>query len=321
MKKLCQIPEDYLQTVLVKLLKNAGYNKVQYLKDKFIVAEGTLPICLIAHLDTVFMSLPAEFLYDYKQKILWSPYGSGFDDRAGVYGILQCIESDLRPHIIFTCGEEKGGIGAKEVTKFFPFCPFVDCRGLIELDRANHRDSVFYDCDNKDYENWINSFGFKTTWGSFSDISVIAPTWKIAAVNLSIGYMDEHSVAERLNCDWCDETIEKVKKILKESPNMLAYEYVPIKYNTKYWTKAYGYEGIYGSPQEEDDEDFYSYEDIDLNRMNRCLLCDRTLNEENRHIIPDEKYPYCVCEDCFNSYYDANSVYQGGWTDRRRETD
>ena len=293
----------------MKYLSNAGYKKIQYTED-FIIAEGELPICLIAHMDTVFSRLPQEFFYDPRKEVLWSPHGSGFDDRAGIYIILQCIESNLKPHIIFTQGEEKGGLGAKALVDFFSFCPFDDCRALIELDRANEKDCVFYDCDNKDFEKWIHSFGFKTDWGTFTDISIIAPAWGLAAVNLSVGYNDEHTYAERLHCRWCDKTIEKVKKILEASPNMLSYDYIPVQYHVKYWGSNYGY-GFYGSPTDEDD---FEYDDSAI--MSKCLLCNANLGDDNRHIIPDEHYPYAVCDPCFKKYYNAKAVYQGGWVDK-----
>ena len=301
-----------LQKILIKYLSNAGYQKIQY-TNNFIIAEGDLPICLVAHMDTVFVRFPFEFFYDPKKKVLWSDHGSGFDDRAGIYIILQCIESGFKPHIVFTQGEEKGGIGARSLIEFFSDCPFTDCRAIIELDRANENDSVFYDCDNSDFEKWINSFGFKTDSGTFSDISIIAPAWKIAAVNLSIGYMDEHTYSERLYCHWCDKTIEKVKKILKTSSNMLAYEYVPVEYYSKIWNQSYGYDP-YGFPTEDDEEDIFNDEYISSTRMNYCLLCNTHLNKDNTHIIPDTKYPYAVCNNCFNQYYDKDAVYKGNFS-------
>lgn len=299
--------------LLLKYLQTAGYNNIRY-TEKFVIAEGEIPVCLIAHMDTVFIRPPFEFFYDSQKKVLWAPYGSGFDDRAGIYAIIQCLEAGLRPHIIFTDEEEKGGIGARDVIHVFPDCPFNDCRCLIQLDRANEIDSVFYDCDNQDFEKYINKFGFKTNWGTFSDISTIAPAWEIAAVNLSIGYVDEHTSNERLYCKWCDKTIEKVKRILIAAKNMKSYAYIPIKYNAKYWDKVYGYG--YGAwwndyPREDDFE-----EEEEEDRYSRCLMCGGSITEKTRKIIPDKVYPYAVCNKCFAEYYDENSVYKGGFTDQ-----
>ena len=230
MKKLCNLNEEKIYKILLEYLFSCNY-KVFH-KDNYIYAEGTLPICLLAHMDTVFKAPPAEnqFIYDQEQSILWAPYGAGFDDRAGIYCIIAILESGLRPSLVFTKGEESGGIGANDLIADHPKCPFHRCNALIQLDRANYNDSVFYNCDNQRFEDYINKYGFKTDLGTFTDISIIAPSWKIAAVNLSVGYVDEHSESERLYCNWCDETIEKVKKIVEESVGMPYFKYIPYKF-------------------------------------------------------------------------------------------
>ena len=218
MKKLCRMPTPILKRYLVKFLQSKRYH-LEVTND-YIIAEGKIPVCLVAHMDTVFKENKyfqnKQFFYDQEKKILWSPAGAGFDDRAGVYAIIQIINAGFRPSIIFTDKEEVGGIGAFNLISDFPACPFDKCGFLIELDRANRKDMVFYDCNNLDFIYFIESFGFKEEFGTFSDISHIAPQWDIAAVNLSIGYEDEHSFCERLHCNWCDETIEKVAKILNK---------------------------------------------------------------------------------------------------------
>ena len=215
-KKLCQTEEGQLFNHLLMLLQeNEHYNPVEF-NSNYIIAQGELPICVIAHLDTVFHELPHDFIYDPKRNILINPGGAGFDDRAGVYLILQLIASGLYPSIVFTRGEEIGGIGANDLIVNYPNCPFEDCRAIIQLDRAYRNDAVFYECDNKDFENYICRYGFKFEWGTFTDISIIAPRWEIAAVNLSVGYINEHTPIERLYCDWTDETLKKLKKKAKK---------------------------------------------------------------------------------------------------------
>ena len=93
--------------------------------------------------------------------------------------------------------------------------PFDDLKFLIELDRRGDNDSVYYECANDEFEQFINPFGFETAYGTLSDISALAPMWGIAAVNFSIGYRDEHSHEERLYVNSMFATIEKVKDILE----------------------------------------------------------------------------------------------------------
>lgn len=231
-RTLTAVSQKKLYNILVRFLKRSGYMNI--IKGPgFILAEGEYPICLIAHLDTVFPHPQKEenFIYDPEKKILWGIGGSGFDDRAGVAGIIEIVERGYCPHILFTDLEEVGGIGAQELTIKYPKWPFkTECHALIELDRANHKDAVYYQCDNKDFEDYIESFDFEFDCGTFSDISIIAPTWGIAAVNLSIGYEMEHTPNELLHTDWFDETIDKVENILLNSQNMKHYKYIEKSY-------------------------------------------------------------------------------------------
>ncbi len=88
---------------------------------------------------------------------------------------------------------------------------------LVQLDRRGSLDCVFYDLDNIEFEEYIETFGFKTAIGSFSDISFLCPTWQIPGVNLSEGYYNEHSLHEYLNVNEMYATIEKVCNIIDDS--------------------------------------------------------------------------------------------------------
>ena len=290
-KKLCSYKRKNLKTILKKYLLSKNYKNIIQ-TDMYMMAEGDLPVCLIAHIDTVFRFLPREFFYDSDKKVLWSPGGAGFDDRAGIYVILSILEAGYKPSIIFTDQEEKGGVGAKYLIKDHPNCWFNDCRALIELDRANKEDCVFYECDNIDFERFIENFGFQSDWGTFSDISIIAPAWGIAAVNLSIGYEDEHTGSERLHCDWCDLTIERVKKILFESKNMQSYVYIPYIYN-----KYNNFSSIENKSTEE--ENYY---------LNQCITCGvHFQNPFDGYIISDfNNFKYRVCDSCYFQYWSNN---------------
>ena len=228
-KKLCSLKDNKLRKELIKFLYSKNY-KVKYTND-YILAEGDIPICLIAHIDTVFRHLPNtnDFLYDNIKKVLWFPYGAGFDDRTGIYAIMQILDMGFRPHIIFTNGEESGGIGANMLINKYKKIPF-SCKMMIELDRAGENDAVFYNCDNKTFIEKITSFGFELDYGTFTDISIIAPAWKIAAVNLSVGYEDEHQEIETLHIGWTYATYQKVLMMLDDIENADYFKYEEIKW-------------------------------------------------------------------------------------------
>ena len=200
-------------------LKKRKYKNIIY-NSNYIYAEGNIPIMLIAHLDTVYNSPPINILYDPKFKVAWSPEGIGGDDRCGVFAILNIIK-EYKPHILFTTEEEKGGIGASYAGYELP-CPNVNF--LIELDRKGRNEAVFYDCGNKDFQEYITNFGYEKDLGTFSDISIISPLWDIASVNLSIGYYNEHCKNEYICINHLNESIGKIKNILEDN-NQIYYDY------------------------------------------------------------------------------------------------
>lgn len=215
-KRIASLSDKTLKKTLRKTLEKAGYEPVE--ADDYLYAVGDIPVCLVAHLDTVFNNPPKHFFFDQEQEIMWSPDGLGADDRAGVYAILQVIQSGRRPHILFTMDEEKGGIGALMLAT--KSNPFPDVNYFIELDRRGGNDCVFYNCENIAFRAFVEEFGFKTAKGIFSDISIICPAWDIAGVNLSVGYYNEHSYIEYLNMRELHNTIERVNKMLDKNNNV-----------------------------------------------------------------------------------------------------
>ena len=231
--------KDYkLLKQLVGLDKKAMLlNMASYLKKKYgsviatpdyLYVEGTIPIALVAHLDTVFPTPAYEVYYDREQQVIWSPQGLGTDDRAGILAIVKLVREGYRPHIILTMDEELGALGASALTTVHPTHPFHDLKYIIQLDRRGKEDSVFYDCDNQLFEDYVNSFGFKTARGTFSDISIICPSWGIAGVNLSIGYEEEHSYVETFHTIPFLQTYNRVKRMLSCANDIAEpYTYIP----------------------------------------------------------------------------------------------
>ena len=117
------MPQHRLKDLLKLYLKQWGYTNIISTRE-YIVAEGSIPICLVAHLDTVNENPPEEIFYDQEQRVMWSPDLLGADDRAGVYAIIRILSDGYRPHIIFTTDEEKGALGAQKLIEDFSECPF-----------------------------------------------------------------------------------------------------------------------------------------------------------------------------------------------------
>ena len=214
-KILLNMKQNNVKAFLEKFLhENYPEDKIVS-TDDYLYAVGDIPIALMAHMDTVWESRGKCYpLYDREQNVMWAYCGgAGFDDKAGIFAILKIIKHGFRPHIIFTTDEEVGGIGAEALAEIDN--PFPRLEYIIELDRRGANDCVFYDGENTDFIEYIEHFGFKFAQGTFSDISTICPAWKVCGVNLSIGYVDEHTVLETLFVTAMWNTIDRVEMMLK----------------------------------------------------------------------------------------------------------
>ncbi|MBR5503909.1 MAG: M20/M25/M40 family metallo-hydrolase [Methanobrevibacter sp.] len=219
LKKLVSLKQSQTKEFVSSFLEKFYCDIVE--TPEYIFAEGNIPIALIAHMDTVFEedSNNRDFINSFDGE-MWNPYGAGFDDKAGIFSIFKILEKGYLPHVIFTTDEERGSLGALKLIEDLPKHPFNDLKYLIELDRANDYDCVFYGCINQEFVDYIESFGFVQAFGTSSDVKHISYAWNIAGVNLSIGYKYQHSTEEILNINSMFETISKVEKMLEDASNL-----------------------------------------------------------------------------------------------------
>jgi len=243
---------DFLEKELAQVYKNIDTNGEL---RNFLFCEGEEPVMVVAHLDTVFEDFPKlsstnstndlwgiydfyqtaiefkKIYHDQVQGVMWSPDGLGTDDRAGVFMILSLVRAGARPSILFTTDEESGSASGYDFAlqykhKFQNY----GIKYLMELDRSGVNDCVFYKCDNPDFTKYIEGYGFKTNTGSFTDISVICPIIKIAGVNLSVGYWNEHSKTEMIDLFTMSKNFDIIYKMIKNSKKIKkVYKYIPKK--------------------------------------------------------------------------------------------
>ena len=162
---------------------------------KFIYRKGSVPMCLVAHTDTVFIDYSKSAVLtgvQYKSSAGRGPLGA--DDRAGVLMALELAER-YDCSVLFCADEETGGAGATEVVATLPM---LETNLFIELDRKGMGTYVVYDAAEPEVAQYIQSFGLVETHGSFSDISILSPGLSIPAVNVSIGYYGQHTDHEIL---------------------------------------------------------------------------------------------------------------------------
>lgn len=280
--------------------------------DGYVYAAGNIPVMLVAHMDTVHKE-PVKEIYVSNFGNVTSPQGIGGDDRCGVYSIFSII-ADLKPYVLFTEDEETGGVGANKFVYEYQNDPQklgnIDIDFMIEIDRQGNNDAVYYDCDNPEFEKLISGYGYKTQWGSFSDISVIAPELGVAAVNLSSGYYKAHTTSEYINVPELEHTIEIVKQILSNVPlkkNRKKYEYIPAIRKIKNSWHSYWDEELWDRPdawerleRQKYEESYYYVDDVPA-----AIIPDgSSILDFDEEEIPFEEGEYCVGENGAVYFYD-----------------
>lgn len=190
-------------------------------KDGYLFCHGNIGVCLSAHIDTVFKQPPYEFKFD--GEIVSSPQGIGGDDRCGIYGVLYIMsemeKKKQKPYIFLSTDEEVGGsttkIGAKDCKDLAKGINFI-----LALDRQGSVDSVYYQCDNKEFKKWIDDHGFTEAQGTRTDICTLCDEWDVAGVNFSVGYYSNHTERETVHLDELYVTLEKCMYIINDmDPN------------------------------------------------------------------------------------------------------
>ena len=311
----CKMDEFTLKTELFIELKKY-YKKLRF-GDGFILAKGNMPVMLVAHLDTIHRKqcTDADIYVSRDNNIVKSDNGIGGDDRCGVFMIMDIIKNTKhRPYVLFTEDEECGGLGAKMFIKRYNKSN-TKLNFIIELDRANSIDSVYYDLDNKDFEKYINKYGFKTAIGSYTDICDLCPAFDCAGVNLSCGYYKAHTTNEYVNIREMLNTTYKVARILEDFKQEDDFKYVEKEYVYTYSLGNYknykhykptnkdnlyssyydGYDYYYNTPK---DDDYYFGEGYQI--YETCDYCGQSFPLKECRMVEDGST--YICEHCMKRF-------------------
>lgn len=186
-------------------------------------------ILLNAHLDIVYELEKERKII--KDGLVWSSNKGilGADDRAGVAVLLHLAEHlyhssfNGKVKFIFSVEEECGLIGASRVDDYFLW----GIEAAIVVDRRGNGDIVT-SCGNilpfchQNYGAFFEAVaieeelsGWTTTMGGSSDTRIWAGNG-IQSVNLSAGYLNEHTDKEILNVAACYQTTKLIKGVFKK---------------------------------------------------------------------------------------------------------
>ena len=276
-KDLLILPEKTIFPYIENHLDIRGYQG-----DDFLFYDNKSPICLVSHIDTVMPKkqkidlLVNNFTITNRHGVL------GADDRAGVYAMLKLydickISKTPLPSMLFTSGEECGGVGAYEFCSSITKTDTEKINIFIELDRKGSNEYVYYsDTLPKKVVKYIESYGFFKNFGSFSDISILTEKTLIPSVNLSIGYYNQHTPKESLHLDETHLTIRRVFEMLK---NPIAKRHAIPK---KTYTSWYGNKTSYYGPLWKSTCEFCGMENAILTVYDNVLMCPECIDWEKQ---------------------------------------
>ena len=304
---------DYLYDTLLSF-----YKEEDIIEDygQFLFAKGNLDVMLVAHLDTVHKVKPTldEVFYDEEKGVMWSPRGIGGDDRCGVFIILNILFSGFRPHIAFTWNEEIGCVGSRNMVNVFDPKELMNANTnfAIQFDRRGHKEAVYYDLHNPEFEQYITSFGFDTKLGSFTDICEICPDWGFAGVNLSAGYANEHTTNEMVFVATIQDTLTKACAILKDqtdNPRYFKYDELPKRPFMNQYHKDQGFrwweeEQEFWNDQKKFRQEKEGSKEVDGRKC--CSMCEQPTAWYN---FSEESTLQDVCTICYNKYIENNYSY------------
>lgn len=256
-EQLCKMTKQQLKAHLVTTLGMEN-------GDGYAFKQGTFPVLLTAHMDTVHRQQCKKIKYTrgkFGETIVSSPVGIGGDDRCGIYMAIK-IAKQIDCSILFCEDEEVGSIGAGKFVKT-ELCESLKgkFRYIIELDRMNANDAVFYDDDNEEFHQFITKEYWKENYGSWSDICTLSPALGISSVNLSCGYYKAHTTGEYVVLEEMEKSIEEIVKLLQRTDTEKTFEFVEAISKYYYGT----YKGGRGSGKSylfNDYDDYYWAKDI-----------------------------------------------------------
>lgn len=297
-EKICRMSQKSLKNHVKQMLKKTHDDVT--VADGYVYAQGKFPVLLVAHMDTVHKKLPSMIVYDQTQDIVSSPNGIGGDDRCGVYMIFEILKF-FNCSVLFTEDEEMGGIGAGKFAKS-DLASELHFNYILEFDRANANDAVFYSCGNDEFEAFITQDFYKTNYGTYSDICDVAPALGCAAVNLSCGYYKAHTTDEYVVLSEMENSIKAACDILARTNSDDKFDYVEVEETYDDWY-YYNYKGY--NTYSYDAQKYYLIEFVDENgKTDYYDTFARSKAEAVGHFVMDK--PDITYNDILACYSDKN---------------
>lgn len=252
--EILPLEQKALQSLIMAELKELG--AIYQDGGIKVVSPNPYAPTLVCHTDTAGKSPRANQLVIEGEVISIEKPRSrqvlGGDDRCGVATLLyvaRYYEEYGYPHLVFCEDEEKGCQGAWKID----VSGLESTAYLVEIDRRECGQAVFYNGEPKEFKRWIASFGFFVESGSFSDVYALGRRLKRCSTNLSAGYTNEHSTKEIIVLPALLYTVERLREMLTFPTQTWELKVVEESRWWDYYSRNYRWE-----TDDDDDEDDYN---------------------------------------------------------------
>ena len=230
--------------------------------------------CAIAHTDInqrvvndprIMESYPFIFGFDNDTA---SQCGLGADDKVGVFFCCLMFDRFDNIKLFFPKDEEVGLIGTGAANKEF----FSDCSMLVQLDRRSYSNDLInntngvqvFDSEFEDaVTGLLTKYNYKVATGVCTDVGAIKrfDTVKCVGMNVSCGYIDEHSSTEVISIPHMINALNFGYEIMKMGIDKV-WEHKTVSETYSYGSYGgYGgyssYGGYYGSTGYDWDDNVY----------------------------------------------------------------
>lgn len=209
-------------------------------EEQFIYIPGTRKdkVLLVAHSDTVHSKATKIAYYKDQYFSAIPDNGIGADDRAGC-NILWKLRN-LGHSLLIPNAEEKGCKGSRYLMRGKGWPELIASHNFVlQFDRRNSSDLVSYSVGSHEFSTFLEKEmkGYKRTQGSYTDICVLCDDSKHendkapCAVNISIGYYNEHTSTESLNIRQWNRTLSRVYELLSKE-NLPSFKQKSYRYSS-----------------------------------------------------------------------------------------
>lgn len=279
-------------------------------EEQFVYIPGTRKdrVLLVAHADTVHKQSVELAYYNGYYFSNKDNVGIGADDRAGC-NILWKLRN-LGHSLLIPNAEEVGCKGSRFLMRSKEWAEEMSKHQFaMQFDRRHSKDLVTYRVGSTEFIKWLESqmTGYKSSQGSHTDICVlcdqdlhkdfIAP----CAVNVSVGYYNEHTSTEYLNIREWNSTLSNTYNLLcKQDLPKFIQEVSTWRQNNKYSTGFHDHKHYLGSgpcantePIKLKDE---TPSEIKLDGILVCPECDGVFDSAELQFTSNNQCPLCSKE-------------------------